>query len=108
MRLFDAISDAGGTTIFASERNTKVVRGDPTRPEVVSADLKSLVEQGDQSQNVLLASGDLVYVPRSGFGEINLFNKRIRPLMEMILWPARTVIDWYNATDILKSGGDTN
>jgi polysaccharide export outer membrane protein len=108
MRLFDAISEAGGTTIYASQRNTKVVRGDPTRPEVISADLKSLVERGDQSQNVLLTTGDLVYVPRSGFGEINLFNKRIRPLMEMILWPARTVIDWYNAADIIKSGGDVN
>jgi protein involved in polysaccharide export with SLBB domain len=108
MRLFDAISDAGGTTIYASQRNAKVVRGDPTRPEIISADLKDLVEQGDQSQNVLLASGDLVYVPRSGFGEIRLFNQRIRPLFEMILWPARTVIDWYNAADIIKSGGDVN
>jgi protein involved in polysaccharide export with SLBB domain len=108
MRLFDAVSDAGGATIFAAQHNTKVVRGDPTRPEVISADLKGLVEQGDQTQNVLLASGDLVYVPRNGFGEINLFNRRIRPLMEMILWPARTVIDWYNAADILRSGGDVN
>jgi polysaccharide export outer membrane protein len=106
MRLFDAISEAGGATIFASTRNTKVVRGDPTAPEIISANLKNLVEEGDQSQNVLLASGDLVYVPRSGFGDVNLFYRRIRPILEMILWPARVVKDWDDAADIISGDDD--
>jgi len=106
MKLFDAISEAGGATIFASTSNTKVVRGDPTAPEIISANLKNLVEEGDQSQNVLLAGGDLVYVPRSGFGEVNLFYKRIRPLLEMILWPARVVKDWDDAADIISGNDD--
>jgi protein involved in polysaccharide export with SLBB domain len=105
-RLFDAISEAGGATVFASTESTRVVRGDPTRPELINADLKSLIEEGDQSQNMVLASGDLVYVPRSGWGEINLVNKRIRPLMELILWPARTVIDWHNAADLISNGSN--
>ena len=54
---------------------------------------------------MLLAGGDLVYVPRSGWGDINRLNQRIRPLLEMILWPARTIIDWYNAADIISTGG---
>ena len=106
MTLFDAISDAGGATIFASTSNTKVVRGDPTAPEIISANLKNLIEEGDQSQNVLLAGGDLVYIPRSGFGEVNLFYKRIRPLLEMILWPARVVKDWDDAADIISGDDD--
>jgi protein involved in polysaccharide export with SLBB domain len=105
-RLFDAISEAGGATIFASTESTRVVRGDPTRPEFINANLKSLIEEGDQSQNMVLASGDLVYVPRSGWGDINVVSKRVRPLMEMILWPARTIIDWYNAADIISTGGN--
>ena len=105
-RLFDAISEAGGATVFAAAENTRVVRGDPTRPEFINANLKSLIEEGDQSQNMLLASGDLVYVPPSGWGNINVINQRIRPLFEMILWPARTVIDWYNASDIIGGGSD--
>jgi len=104
MRLYDAISKAGGATVFESDDGTRVVRGDPASPEIITADLKSLVEEGNLSQNVILASGDMVYVPRSGWGDINLYNQRIRPLMEMILWPARTVIDWYRAADILSSG----
>jgi len=104
MRLFDAISKAGGATVFASADSTRVVRGDPASPEIITADLKSLIEEGNLSQNVVLASGDMVYVPRSGWGDINLYNKRIRPLFELIIWPARTVIDWYTAADIISTG----
>jgi protein involved in polysaccharide export with SLBB domain len=100
MRLIDAISEAGGVTPFAYQADTRVVRGDITQPEILSANLLRLVENGDRSQNIQLASGDLVYVPRSGFGDIKLFYDRVRPLLEMVLWPARTVIDWNNAADI--------
>ena len=105
MRLYDAISKAGGATAFASEDGTRVVRGDPASPEIITANLRSLVEEGNLSQNVVLASGDMVYIPRSGWGHINLYNTRIRPLFELILWPARTVIDWYTAADIISTGG---
>ncbi|MGD9081698.1 MAG: FG-GAP-like repeat-containing protein, partial [Desulfobacterales bacterium] len=83
IRLIDAISEAGGPTEFASQSNTKIVRGDITKPEVITANLKGLLENGDQSQNVALLAGDLVYVPRSGWGNINIFAKRIRPLLEL-------------------------
>ncbi len=101
MRLIDAISEAGGITPFASQAETRVVRGDITRPEIISANLLRLVENGDRSQNLQLASGDFIYVPRSGFGDIKLFYDRVRPLLELVLWPARTVIDWDNAADIM-------
>lgn len=105
MHLMDAVSEAGGTTVFAATDNTRVVRGDPASPEIITADLKSLIEEANLSQNVVLANGDMIYVPRSGWGNINLYNKRIRPLFELLIWPARTVIDWYNASDIISTGG---
>jgi protein involved in polysaccharide export with SLBB domain len=100
MRLIDVISEAGGTTPFAYRADTKVVRGDITQPEILSADLGRLIERGDRSQNLLLASGDMVYVPRSAFGDIKLFYDQVRPLLELVLWPARVVIDWNSAADI--------
>jgi protein involved in polysaccharide export with SLBB domain len=103
IRLADAISEAGGPTVFASKVNTKVFRGDITRPEIITANLRKLVEEGDQSQNVALANGDIVYVPRSGWGDINFFAKRIRPLLELILWPARVVNDWDRAYDVINN-----
>lgn len=100
MRLLDAISEAGGTTPYAYGVDTRVVRGDITQPEILSADLRRLIERGDRSQNLLLAGGDLVYVPRSPLGDVKLFYDQIRPLLEMVLWPARVILDWRNAAEI--------
>jgi protein involved in polysaccharide export with SLBB domain len=100
MRLIDAVSEAGGPTVFAYRSDTRVVRGDITQPEILSADLGRLMESGDRSQNLLLASGDLVYVPRSAMGDVKRFYDQVRPLLEMVLWPARVVIDWNSAADI--------
>ena len=88
MRLFDAVSQAGGVTLFANAESTKIVRGDITRPEVISADLERLIETGDQTQNVGLVNGDLVYVPRSFVGNVNRFVQQISPLLRLIFLPA--------------------
>ncbi len=89
MRLFDAISQAGGLTIFGRPEGTRVVRGDITQPEVISADLERLIQEGDMTQNIALANGDLVYVPRSMVGDANLFVKQISPLLNLIFAPAQ-------------------
>jgi len=103
MRVFDAISQAGGYTVFGKPAMTKVVRGDITQPKVLSADLKSLVEEGDYSQNLVLANGDLVYVPRSAFGDINQFFKRITPLMRLIIYPAQVINEFGSADEYLNT-----
>ncbi len=102
MRLLDVVSQAGGVTIFAHEDSTKIVRGDPTRPEVISSDLKKLMEEGDQTQNVALANGDLVFVPRSSIGNVALFVKRIQPFMKLILTPVTIIKGYDDAADILS------
>ncbi len=89
MNLFDAVSEAGGYTVFAKEAQTRVVRGDRNNPQVLTANLDALVEDGDQRQNLALMNGDLVYVPRSGFGSVDLFLQRIRPILDVVFMPAR-------------------
>ena len=64
-------------------------------------DIKRLIEEGDQTQNVLLASGDLIYVPRSAFGDVNQFWRRVKPLFELVIAPARIVNEWDEALDTL-------
>ena len=101
MHLFDAVSEAGGVTVFARRSSTKIVRGEIARPEVISADLARLVEQGDISQNITLANGDLVYVPRSFVGDINRFIAQITPLMRLIIYPAQVVNEYGRASEWL-------
>jgi polysaccharide export outer membrane protein len=99
MRVFDAVAQAGGYTVFGKPALTRVVRGDITRPEVFETDLKALIEEGDYTQNIALANGDLVYVPRNGFGDINQFIQRIMPFMRLIIYPAQVVNEYGRAAD---------
>lgn len=91
MTLIDAVANCGGYTVFAKPEFTKIVRGDKTNPEVISVDLKKLIETGDQSQNVALMDGDLVYIPRSAIGDVNLFVERLRPILRLISIPSDTI-----------------
>ena len=99
MRLADAIAEAGGPTVFAVKQETRIVRGDITRPEILLADVKKLFEQGDQTQNVALNNGDFIFVPKSFFGDANEFWQRIRPIFDIIVAPAYTVNQWDEAVD---------
>jgi protein involved in polysaccharide export with SLBB domain/outer membrane lipoprotein SlyB len=89
IRLADVIAEAGGPTVFATESSTKIVRGDITKPEIISADLEDLLEKGDQSQNVALIAGDIVYVPRSWIGDVNRFALQMQPIFNLLMGPGQ-------------------
>ncbi|MDY6950066.1 MAG: FG-GAP-like repeat-containing protein [Thermodesulfobacteriota bacterium] len=85
--LLEAISHAGGFTTYATLESTKIIRGDISRPEVLSSNIDKLLKEGDQSQNIVLANKDVVYVPRSFIGDVNTFLEKITPSLRTILWP---------------------
>jgi polysaccharide export outer membrane protein len=89
IQIADVIAEAGGPTVFATESSTKVIRGDITKPEIISANLEHLLEQGDQSQNVALIAGDIVYVPRSWIGDVNRFATQMAPIFDLLSGPGR-------------------
>jgi protein involved in polysaccharide export with SLBB domain len=90
MPTLDLIAAAGGPTVFALLDQARIIRGDITKPEVISVDLKQLVETGDQSQNIPLMDGDIVYVSRTAIGDVDLFVQRMRPFLTLITSPLRT------------------
>jgi polysaccharide export outer membrane protein len=67
MTVLDALMEAGGFTKFASKNNTKVVRRNGDKEEVLKVKAKRLVEDGDSSQNIPLRRGDMVIVEESIF-----------------------------------------
>ncbi|MBT8364067.1 MAG: VCBS repeat-containing protein [Deltaproteobacteria bacterium] len=101
IRLLDVISEAGGATVNAAEYETRVVRGDPTRPEIIAANVRELVEQGDRSQNVALVNGDLIYVPRSGIGNVNRFIDQIFPTLRAIATATSIVVNFDTINTII-------
>ena len=59
LTLLDAIITAGGSTKDADLQNVAVSRGDTIR----KFNIQSLYDNGDATQNILLADGDIVHVP---------------------------------------------
>ncbi|CAB1063600.1 hypothetical protein D1BOALGB6SA_8383 [Olavius sp. associated proteobacterium Delta 1] len=102
IRLLDILSEAGGATVNAAEYETRVVRGDPTQPEIIAANIRDLVEQGDRSQNVALVNGDLIYVPRSGIGNVNRFIEQIFPSLRAIATATAIVVNFDTINTIIE------
>lgn len=63
--ILDAITLASGPTERGALKSTVVVRGDPTKPQKVQANLTKLFDKGDLSQNIILQPGDVVIVPET-------------------------------------------
>jgi protein involved in polysaccharide export with SLBB domain len=89
--LLAALALAGNTNRLAKEENTLIVRGyEPGKPpQVLMADVKSLLRKADISQNVRLRDGDLVYVPRMLIADINDWIVNMTPLLNLILYPGQ-------------------
>jgi len=65
------VAQAGGTQDYARRDRVRIFRrvkgaGDKVSEEIVKADLEA-VFAGEMDKNILLASGDIVYIPRKGY-----------------------------------------
>lgn len=71
MRLLDLVAQAGGTMDYARRDRIRIFRrvksaDDKVSEEVIKADLEA-VFSGQMDKNILLVSGDIVYVPRKSY-----------------------------------------
>lgn len=80
-------------------RSTKVVRGDPNNPLVISIDLERLLFKGDRTQNIRLESGDVLYIPQS-------FISSVADFITNIWTPMATTLDAYSRIrDVAENDG---
>ena len=68
-RISEAIGLRGGTTIFSSKRNIRLVRTNGEITRVFKIDL-ARIEQGDLSENIMVRGGDMVVVPPNSLAKI--------------------------------------
>ena len=87
MRLSQALAQAGGPTTVAVLKSARIIRGGLANPGLVEVDFQQVVEQGDQSQDLLLQPNDLVLLPRSPIGNWNAFLAKLRPTLEFLTLP---------------------
>ena len=102
MRVLDAVSRARGFKVFALKEEIQIIRGDPERPEIISADLEAMFERGDRRGNHLLRPNDVVSVPRSNIGDINDFIRKVKPILDFLFYPGRFRSSYSQNTNVLK------
>ncbi len=67
LRILDAIFECGGFTKFAKESSVLILRMQEGQEARIKVNIKDLINQGDQSQNIELVRGDYVMVPEGIF-----------------------------------------
>lgn len=87
MRLSHALAMAGGPTDIAVLESARVIRGGVGNPQIVEADFRKLIQEGDLREDLPLLPTDLVVLPRSGIGDWNAFLAKIRPTVEILTYP---------------------
>jgi polysaccharide export outer membrane protein len=67
MTLIDAVGAAGGPTNIANLTQIIVVRVEGGKPKPITVNLERALKGSDISQNIVLQTGDVVFVPEKGF-----------------------------------------
>jgi polysaccharide export outer membrane protein len=82
--LVSILAVAGGPTRDAKLRNTLIIRGDyNNNPTVIVSDASRMLRKGDLSENVILQSGDIIYVPSKVIANINYYITEIKPILDL-------------------------
>ena len=74
MGVAEAVMAAGGIRTTGAFDNVIVVRRGPdSRPMLRNVDMQTLLATGDARQDVPLHAGDMIFVPRKGIANVNLW-----------------------------------
>jgi len=74
MGVAEAVLTAGGLRVTAAFDNVVVVRRSPDgRPMLRNVDLERLLNTGDRAQDVPIRGGDMIFVPRKGVANANVW-----------------------------------
>jgi protein involved in polysaccharide export with SLBB domain len=70
----EAVLTAGGFRTTAAFDNVVLLRRSPNgRPMLRNIDMAKLLDEGDRAQDVPVKAGDMIFVPRKGIANVNLW-----------------------------------
>jgi polysaccharide export outer membrane protein len=101
MTVLEAISGAGGFTEDARWSDVLLIRGGPEKPQMVSLNLKKTLKEGDLSNNVALASSDIVYVPPTYIADVARFARHIEEILRPILLLEQGILFYPQLSDAI-------
>lgn len=107
LSIMEAISKAGGMTSDAKLSNVLLIRRGNTKPDVVSLDLKKAFKNGDLSQNMMLQSGDIVYLPAVTIANVSWYFGHLSKILSPIVSLESGIVLWPQVENVL-TGNSTN
>jgi polysaccharide biosynthesis/export protein len=101
MSVLEAISGAGGFTPDAKWSNVLLIRNGLDKPQMASLNLKETLKRGNLSQNVTLASGDILYVPPVFIADVSRFARHLEFILRPILLLEQGIFFWPQVSDAI-------
>ncbi|WP_183578638.1 polysaccharide biosynthesis/export family protein [Mucilaginibacter sp. X5P1] len=84
--LVEMIGQAGGLTDKANEKNIKIIRGNPKKPEITEVDLGSVTSLSDPA--TILQNGDIIYIAQNKRAvksdKLQSFSTVIQPVLLLV------------------------
>jgi polysaccharide biosynthesis/export protein len=102
MDIFDAVGLSGGFTNDAKQENIFVIRGDRKEPQIIKLDMKAAMRGGDLEQNIVLQSGDVVYVPATYIASTSRYFRHLYNILAPIVILEQGIILAPQVGDALK------
>lgn len=76
----EVIAAAGGYTKYAVLNSIMVINGDVrTKPKVTRVNFAQIIKSGRLTENIFLKPNDIIYIPRSFIGKLNVFLEIFQP-----------------------------
>jgi polysaccharide export outer membrane protein len=83
--LIEAITMAGGFTDEAKSSEIFIVRGGLSEPELLGVDAQAVLRKGEVANNLVLQSGDIVFVPETGIASVAAFFRDLRDILTPVV-----------------------
>ena len=104
--LVEAIALAGGMTADARESEVIVVRNAGEQIKISTVDFRRITREGDLASNLLLADGDIVYVPVAYSADIAREARRVADIVAPLLYIENATILFEGFTKALTHAPD--
>ncbi|MBI5403779.1 MAG: polysaccharide biosynthesis/export family protein [Ignavibacteriae bacterium] len=107
MSIMEAVTKAGGMTGNAKLNNVLLIRRQDGKAEVTALDLKKVLKGDDLSQDKILRSGDIVYLPSVMIADVSWFMGHLGQILSPIVSLESGMVLWPQVKNVLRGKDGT-
>ena len=89
--LASILASAGGATRDAKLREVLIIRDYYATPDIIISNMSGFLKKGELNENVILKSGDVVYVPATHISDIAYVADQLVTILRSAFYPAEAI-----------------